>query len=69
VGVGYLLEYAPLVSQTPELKPYWGRELELRLVIPYPDPHVIPLATAYGIRVDIYSPEWVLTYLRELGLY
>jgi hypothetical protein len=67
-GIGYLLQYAPLVSQTPELKPYAGRPLQLRLVTPRQDPRVIQAAAQFGIVVDIFYKPWVGEYLRELGL-
>lgn len=68
VGIGYLLEYRDLLPQTPELKPYLGRPIHLRLVIPVPDPWVLNNANKYGIEVDIYQPEWLIPILREKGL-
>jgi len=67
-GVGYLLQYAPLVPQTPELAAYINRTLQLRLVTPRPDPRVIEFATKQGIVVDIFIKPWVVEYLRDLGL-
>jgi len=67
-GIGYLLEYGPLVKQTPELAAYVNRPLQLRLVTPRQDPRVITLASAHGIIVDIFYKPWVGEYLRELGL-
>jgi len=67
-GVGYLLQYGPLVKQTPELAAYVNRPLQLRLVTPRQDPRVITLAAAHGIIVDIFYKPWVGEYLRELGL-
>jgi len=68
LGIGYLLQYAPLVHQTPELAAYIGRPLQLRLVTPREDPRVIQVAATHNIIVDIFYKDWVGAYLRELGL-
>jgi len=68
VGIGYLLQYAPLVSQTPELRPYMGRPVQLRLVTPREDPRLIQAAGTQEIIVDIFYKPWVGEYLREVGL-
>jgi hypothetical protein len=68
VGVGYLLQYAPLVHQTPELSAYIGRPIQMRLVTPREDPRVIQFAASHNIIVDIFYKPWVGEYLRELGL-
>lgn len=65
VGPGYLLEYKNLVPQTPELRPYLGRPLHLRLVIPIPDPWVAETCKQLGIELDIYQPEWLIPLLKE----
>jgi len=67
-GLGYLLEYEPLVKQTPELAAYVNRPLQLRLVTPREDPRVITAAAAHGIVVDIFKRPWVDDYLKEVGL-
>jgi len=67
-AIGYLLQYAPLVHQTPELAAYMGRPLQLRLVTPRQDPRVIQVAATYNIIVDIFYKPWVGEYLRERGL-
>ena len=67
-GLGALLMYQPLVKQTPELKPYINLPLEMRLVTPRPDPRVIATAAKHGIVVDVWAPDWVMAYLRELGM-
>ncbi len=68
LGIGYLLQYAPLVHQTPELAAYIGRPVQLRLVTPRQDPRVIQVAATHNIIVDIFYKPWVGDYLRELGL-
>jgi len=68
VGIGYLIQYALVVHQTPELAAYMGRPLQLRLVTPREDPRLITAATAQNIIVDIFYKPWVGEYLREVGL-
>ena len=67
-GLGKLIQYRPLVKQTPELTPYINLPLECRLVTPRPDPRVITPAAANDIIVAIFKPDWAMAYLRELGL-
>jgi hypothetical protein len=67
-GVGSLLQYAPLIHQTPELAPYVGRPIQMRLVTPRQDPRVIQFAASHDIIVDIFYKDWVGEYLRQLGL-
>jgi len=68
VGIGYLLQYGPLVHQTPELAAYIGRPIQLRLVTPREDPRVIQVAAQQNIIVDIFYKPWVGEYLRQVGL-
>jgi len=67
-GLGQLLMYKALLPQTPELKPYAHLPVEMVLVTPRPDPRVISVATSLGIRVDIWTKDWVQDYLRQVGL-
>ena len=67
-GLGELLMYRDIIKQSPELKPYINLPLEVRLIIPRPDPMVINTASAQGIIVDVFYRDWVGDYLRELGL-
>jgi len=67
-GIGKLLQYQPLVKQTAELAPYAGRPLQLRLVVPRPDPRVLQVAATHDIILAIFYKPWVGEYLRELGL-
>jgi len=67
-GIGALIMYAPLVKETPELAPYVNLPLEMRLVVPRPDPRIVQVAASHGINIDVWAPQWALDYLRELGL-
>lgn len=67
-GLGQLLLYKALLPQTPELKPYAHLVVDMVLVTARPDPRVIGVAAALGIRVDVFAPLWVLDYLRSIGM-
>jgi hypothetical protein len=68
-GLGQLLLYKALLVETPEMAPYRHHTVELVLVTPRPDPRVIGVAGNLGIKVEVYTPEWVREYLREVNLY
>jgi len=68
-GLGQLLLYRALLPQTPELAPYRHLDVEMVLVTPRPDPRVIGVAASLSIKVEIYRPQWVLDYLKEVQLY
>jgi hypothetical protein len=67
-GLGQLLMYKALLPQTPELSPYARLPVEMVLVTPRPDPRVIGVAASLGVKVEIYTKDWVQEYLRSVGL-
>jgi len=67
-GLGQLLLYRALLPQTPELSPYARLPVEMVLVTPRPDPRVIGVAAALGVKVEIWTKPWVQDYLRTVGL-
>jgi len=67
-GLGQLLLYKALLPQTPELSPYANLPVEMVLVTPRPDPRVIGVAASLGVKVDIWTKDWVQDYLRSVGL-
>jgi len=67
-GLGQLLLYKALLPQTPELSPYAALPVEMLLVTPRPDPRVIGVAASLGIKIEIYTKDWVQEYLRSVGL-
>jgi hypothetical protein len=67
-AVGQLLLYRNLLPKTPEMAPYKALPVEMLLVTARPDPRIIEMAASSGIRVDIYRPDWILDYLKTLGL-
>lgn len=58
--------YSMLIDKTPELKEYMDHRLVLELVFAVEDPVVSELARAKGIRVQVYRPPWVDSFLAEL---
>jgi transglutaminase-like putative cysteine protease len=67
-GLGQLQLYRDLLPQTPELQPYARLPVECRLVVARPDPRVIELASKQQVIIDVYRPDWVIEYLKELGM-
>jgi hypothetical protein len=67
-GLGQLLMYKALLPQTPELSPYRDLPVEMVLVTPRPDPRVIGVAASLGVKVDIWTRDWVQDYLRSVGM-
>lgn len=68
-GVGNLLVYRRLVPETPELRAYWSRPVELVLLVPEITVQVEAMARTQGIRVAVYHPDWVEHYLEERNRY
>jgi len=68
-GISKLPVYASLVPETPELKQFLGRRLKMVLVTPKDMPQIKSAAAALGVEVDIFRPQWVEDYLKELEMY
>lgn len=66
-AMGQLIHYKTLIAETPELAPWRDKPVELVLVTPREDMDLISTATGQGVNVMIYSPPWVLDYLKEIG--
>lgn len=56
--------YARLLPKTPELQEHKDKPIERVLVCAIPDPLLNAMCREEGIRVVIYRPKWVLTYLK-----
>jgi len=67
-ALGQLVDYARRLPNTPELKRFFPREIVKLLVIPLEDPELIMTARELGINIDVYRPDWVIDYLREVKL-
>jgi hypothetical protein len=68
-AIGDLLIYNLLLPHTPELQPYLPRTIDLVMVTPWITPTVQELATATGIRLELFSPDWVKDYVEEHSRY
>lgn len=67
VGKLALLDlYARLFPVTPDFLQYRNYPVEKLLVSATPDAALEALARSYGIRVEVYQPEWVSTWLASL---
>jgi len=68
-GLSKLPIYGSLVSQTPELQPYLGRAIRLKLVTAKPLPWMHQAAVEAGVEIVLFQPDWVKQYLQELEQY
>ncbi len=66
-GLGELQLYTHLVPHTIELKDYWDRTVQGRLIITLPDPTVTWLARAQGLEVATYQPTFWDEYTNVLS--
>jgi len=62
-AISQLQHYVDLVHYTPLLQQYAGRVVQPVLLFAVDDPIVHQKANAVGIRVEIFTPDWVQTYL------
>ena len=64
--ISTLQVYKELLPQTPELKEFSGRPIEMILLVAIKDPVIAKIANRYGIKVISYRPEWIETYFDTL---
>lgn len=57
--------YAQLIPKTPEFDEFTDRPIRKLILLAMRDPEIIELAAADGIEVQIYTPAWVIEYLKE----
>lgn len=65
-AIGQLLLYRQLLPETPELTEHAWKPVNLLLVTAQADPEVAAFARSHGIRLELYRPQWIINYLREL---
>lgn len=65
--ISQLLLYKELLMHTPELQQYLDRDVELQLVMAIEDPLVSKLARDQGIKVTIFTPDWIGEYVSTLA--
>lgn len=56
--------YERLIPNTPELEEHAGKPVEKVLVCAIEDPLITQLAREEGVRVVVYSPPWIESYLK-----
>jgi len=64
-AIGQVLDYADLVTSSPELAPYASLQIVPVVLWPADDPIAHRRAAALGVRVEIYTPSWYEEWLRE----
>jgi len=60
-----LLEYGQLFKHTPEFAGHWHKPIELVLLTVDVDPFHQMIAEQRGVRVVIYRPPWIESYLAQ----
>jgi len=68
-GIAKLPLYRALVDETPELAPYRGLPVVMRLVCPWESEQAQRLARAAGVEIVMFCPEWIKRYVDELHDY
>ena len=68
-GLSKLPIYGALVPKTPELQPYLGRTIRLKLITAKPLPWMKEAAAEAAVEVVVFQPEWIKAYLQELEKY
>lgn len=64
-GVSKLALYKALIPDTPELEPYQGRDIVMRLVIPFTQDNMLSVAARMGVEVVEFTTPDIEKYLRE----
>lgn len=62
-AIGQLVRYKNLIPSTPELQPYLGREVEMRLVCPWATPQLEAEANLAGVRIELFMVAWIQEYV------
>lgn len=65
----FLTWYASLIPKTEELRPWWGMQNQLRVVVPRPTDVLMGLAEASGVVVDAWSSPEIEPYLQRYQRY
>ena len=61
--------YAQLLPKTAEMAQFMDRPIRKIILMAMRDPEVEELAAVDGIEIQIYSPDWVNDYLKEIRKY
>jgi len=57
--------YYQLIPKTPEFAEFMNRPIRKIILLAMRDPEIIELAAMDDIEVVIYTPDWVIEYLKE----
>jgi hypothetical protein len=68
-GLAKLPMYKSLVEFTPELRQYLPREIIMELVVGWTNDNLQIMASAAGIRVKVYSPDWLKEVVDDMHKY
>lgn len=68
-GLAKLPLYKSLVPFTPELAQYTGREVIMELVVGWTNPNLEIMARDAGVRLKVYSPDWLAAVVQEYHQY
>ena len=64
--ISQLQLYERLLPKTPELAEHKDKPIEKVLLCAIPDPLLNTLCREAGIRVVVYRPKWITSYLKNL---
>ncbi len=65
--ISRLLYYEALFKRTPEYSDRWPLPVEKVLLLAIPDPLLVSLGSASGVRVVTYTPAWIQAYVESLS--
>jgi hypothetical protein len=65
-AIGEVLFYQRLLSATPGLDSYLNTYFQPVVLFAEDDSSVSSFATSLGVRVEIYTPQWIVSYLSRV---
>lgn len=68
-GIGDLTYYGSVIKETPDLPFYDGQPITRRLVVPWMLDWLLPVASAAGVEVAVFSKDWIEDYVKERQQY
>lgn len=68
-GLSKLPVYGVLATKSPDLSKYNKKEMCLVLVTPKPPTWAVSVAGDFGVKIEIYKPEWLKDYYNRQEKY
>ena len=68
-GLSKLPTYKTLVPSTPELSPYHGLPIIMRLVAPWTSETMEVMAKGLGVEIVVFNPDWIRDYVQQYHNY